>query len=47
MIFGNIPIDVIESPVADLHVDVALEEGDQELHESRYHSSSCATCKVP
>ena len=42
MVFGYIAVDVIQSAIANLHIDLAVEEHTQEFDEGRYHSSSSA-----
>ena len=37
VIFGNIPVDVIEAAVAHLHIDLAEEEPGQERYEGKYN----------
>ena len=46
MVFRYISVDVIPASVADLHIDVAQEEGFREPHEERYNSSSCSAREI-
>ena len=45
MIFGYIPVDVLQALVADLNVDLALAYSCEELHECRYDTETSSACQ--
>jgi hypothetical protein len=45
MIFGDIPIDIIKTPVAHLYIDLALKYQGQKLHKGRNNGRARATLK--
>ena len=46
MVFGYIAVDVVQTAIPNLHIDLTVEEHTQEFHEGRYHSSSCASLET-
>ena len=45
VVFGDIPTDVVETPVPDLNINIALEYRSEKLDECRYDGSTSPASK--